>query len=104
MLLNFCKVQDKCMEQYTPLSVFINFTKAFDTVSREALGTVIKKLGCRDKVINLIKSFYIEMKAQTSYGNDNFESFDVKNVVKHGCVLVHFALYLTALTDSRGSF
>jgi len=55
------------MEQNTSLyAFFIDFEKAFDTVSREALWTVLQKL----RVINLIKSFHVGMKAQTSYLSD----------------------------------
>jgi len=52
------------MEQNTLLhAVFIDFKKAFDTVFREALWTVLQKLRCTDKVIHLLKSFHVRIKA-----------------------------------------
>ena len=75
--------------------VFIDFTKAFDTVSREALWIVLQKYGCTDKIINLIKSFHNGMQAQGSHENDTSKKFDAINGLKQGCVLAPllFALY-----------
>jgi len=59
MLFTLCQVQEKCMEQNTPLyAVFINFTKAF--ISREALRIVFQKLDVRTKSSTSL------MKAQSS--------------------------------------
>ena len=55
----FClrQVQEKCIEQNMPLyMVFIDFTKAFYNVSRQGLWSVLKKYGCPNKFINLVKS------------------------------------------------
>ena len=57
--------------------VFIDVTKAFDTVSREGLWIVLRKLRCTDNVIKLIKSFHDKMQAQASYGS---ESTDIKKI------------------------
>ena len=43
MIFAMRQLQEKCIEQNMPLySVFIDLTKAFDTVSREALWTVLE--------------------------------------------------------------
>ena len=56
MVFSLRQIQEKCTEQNMPMyAVFIDFTKAFDTVSREGLWCVLKKYGVTDKVINLIK-------------------------------------------------
>ena len=102
MIFTLRQVQEKCLEQNMPLYViFIDFTKAFDTVSREALWVVLQKFGCSEKVVSLIKSFHQGMQAQASYENESSERFDVTNGVKQGCVLapVLFALYLTAMLE-----
>ena len=82
-------------------AVFIDFTKAFDTVSREALWIVLQKYGCIDKIINLIKYFHNGMQVQVSHENDTSKKFDVTNGVKQGCVLAPllFALYLPAMLE-----
>jgi hypothetical protein len=84
------------MELY---AVFIDFTKAFDTVSREGLWCVLKKFGCTDKVINLIKALHDGMQAQVVQGGDCSQEFTVTNGVKQGCVLAPtlFSIYLAAM-------
>ena len=43
----FCVRQEKAREQHMPLHVvFVDLTKAFDYVNREALFTIHKKVGC----------------------------------------------------------
>ena len=41
--------------------VFIDFTKAFESVNRDGLWQVMKKFGCSDKLINVIKSLHTGM-------------------------------------------
>lgn len=69
----FAKLQlhVKCIEQNMPLySVFIDLIKAFDTVSREALWTVLERTGCPPKFVNMIKLFHVGMTGQVlSSGN-----------------------------------
>ena len=51
----FClrQLQEKCIEQDRPLYiVFVDFTKAFDTVGRTGLWQLLKKYGCPGKVHN----------------------------------------------------
>ena len=85
------------MELYV---VFIDFTKAFNTVSREGLWCVLKKFGCSDKIINLIKALHDRMQARVVQGRDTSKEFAVtKNCVKQGCFLAPtlFSLYLAAI-------
>ena len=45
MLFAACKLQEKCMEQHRDLyTTFVDLTKAFDTVSREGLWKIYKKI------------------------------------------------------------
>ena len=48
------KVSEKNQEMYM---VFVDLTKAFDTVNREALWQVLKKLGIPENMLNVIISF-----------------------------------------------
>ena len=82
------QIQEKCTEQNMELyAVFIDFTKAFDTVSREGLWSVLKRFGCTDKIINLVRAFHDGMKAKIVQGKDTSKEFEVTNGVKQGCVL-----------------
>ena len=44
--------------------VFVDFTKAFDTVNRDFLFKILGKLGCPPKFIRLIQSLYSEVNAR----------------------------------------
>ena len=45
---------------------FIDLTKAFNTVNRMMLWKVLKKFGCPNKFIQLIKSLHDDMKAMVN--------------------------------------
>jgi len=100
----FClrQTQEKCIEQNMPLyAVFIDFTKAFDTVARVRLWEVLAKFGCPPKFVNIIKSLHTGMQAHVAQGNSHSKEFEVTNGVKQGCVLAPtlFSLYLTAMLE-----
>ena len=68
-------------------AVFIDFSKAFDTVSRDGLWLVLNRFGCTYKIINLIQALHKGMQAQVMQNNVRSDSFAVTNGVKQGCVL-----------------
>ena len=56
------QLQEKYFEQNKDLYfVFVDLTKAFDTVSRDGVRKILKKFRCPDKFVNVIKSFYVGM-------------------------------------------
>ena len=62
MIFTVRQVQEKCIEQNMDLfAIFIDLTKAFDTVNREALWSTHSKLGCPAKFVNLIRQFHDDM-------------------------------------------
>ena len=100
MVFSLWQIQEKCLEQNMEVyAVFIDFTKAFDTVSREGRWSVLRKFGCTEKVINMIKALHEGMNAKVVQGKDISHKFAVTNGVKQGCVLALtlFSLYLTAM-------
>ena len=59
MIFAVRQLQGKCFEQNKPLySVFIDLTKAFDTVNRKALWTVLECIGCPPKLVSMIRLFH----------------------------------------------
>ena len=82
-------------------AVFIDFAKAFDTVSREGLWSVLRKFSCTVKVINIVKALLEGLNAKIVQGKDISCKFAVTNGVKPGCVLALtlFSLYLTAMLE-----
>jgi len=68
--------QEKSREQNQPLYLaFVDLTKAFDSVNREALFMVMQKAGCPPTLLSLIKSFHNEMKGRVQFDNDPSDEF-----------------------------
>jgi len=58
MIFTAIQVQ-KCREQHQDLlMVFIDLTKAFDSVDRAGLWQVLLKIGCPQKFVNIISSLH----------------------------------------------
>ena len=88
MIFTVRQVQEKCLEQNLDLySVFIDLTKAFDTVSREALWDVLARYGCPPKFIQIIRLFHVDMTGQVLSNGEQSDPFSISNGVKQGCVL-----------------
>ena len=90
------------MEQNMPLYIaFIDFTKAFDTVNRECLWSLLRRYGCPEGIVSLISQLHDGMMAQVSLNGTLSDEFIVKQGVKQGCVLAPslFSLYLSAVLE-----
>lgn len=82
------QLQEKCREQNKALYVtFVDLTKAFDTVSRSGLWTILKRLGCPPKFLTMITQLHDDQRGQVRSTNDLSEPFPIQNGVKQGCVL-----------------
>ena len=100
MVFSVRQLQEKCREKRVPLHIaFIDLTKAFDSVSREGLYIVLRKVGCPQKLLNLIRSLHMGMMATVAYENEESKAFPVNNGVRQGCVLapVLFNIYFSYL-------
>ena len=78
----FClrQLQQKCTEQNMPLYVvFVDFSKAFDTVSRVGLQQVLLKFGCTDKFIIIIEVLHTGMRANVTMSGSASSDFAVSN-------------------------
>ena len=92
------KVREKNQERYM---VFVDLTKAFDAVNREALWQVLKKLGIPENMLNVIISFHQGIKANVVSDGMTSEPFNVTNGTKQGCVMapVLFALFFSVMLE-----
>ena len=101
MLFVLRQLQEKCREQRRDLCMaFIDLSKAFDTVNREMLWSIMERFGCPGKFVAVVRSFHNGMRASVVIGSEETESFGVEVGVKQGCVMapVIFNLYLAAAT------
>ena len=88
MIFAVRQLQEKCREQNQNLYIlFVDLTKAFDTVSREGLWAILAKLGCPPQLIKITRSFHDGMKARIVESGTVSDPFPVSNGVKQGCVL-----------------
>ena len=92
---------EKCREQNRQLHMcFIDLSKAFDTVDRTMLWEILRRSGCPNKFVRLIRLIHDGMEARVKVGNLESESFGVSRGVKQGCVLapVLFNIYISYVT------
>lgn len=82
------QLQKKCQEQNIDLyTTFVDFTKAFDTVSRTWLWKIMGKFDCSSRFISMVRQFHDGLKAYVVDEGDHSAPFEVTNSVKKGCVL-----------------
>ena len=79
--------------------VFVDFSKALDTVGRTGLWQLLRKYGCPEKFTTMIDALHTGMMANVSVGGEVSESFSVTNGVN--CVLspTLFSVFLSAVLD-----
>ena len=100
MIFSARQIIEKCNEQRVPLcQVFVNLTKAFDTVNREALWKVLGKFGCTSSFVDKLRQMHRSMKARVNFNGQLSEELNIDNGVKQGDIPAPtlFSLYLTAV-------
>ena len=103
MIFAVRQLQEKCVEQHQDLyMLFIDLTKAFDTVSRPGLWSILAKLGCPPNFIRMVRLFHDGMMARVIHDGVVSEPFPVTNGVKQGCVLAPtlFSLLFSEMLSS----
>ena len=102
MIFSLRQLQEKCIEQDRPLYiVFVDFTKAFDTVGRTGLWQLLRKYGCHEKFTTMIESLHTGMMVNGRNGWEVSDTFAITNGVKQGCVLAPtlFSIFLSAMLE-----
>ena len=70
--------KEKCIEQVRPLYiVFVDFTKAFDTVWRTGLWQLLRKYGCPEKFTTMIESLHSGMMVNFWNGGEVSDTFAI---------------------------
>ena len=79
------QIEEKYWEQNQNLFlIFVDLTKAFDSVNREELWRILSRVGVPSKLINIIRS---DGMCATVLDRGESEAFAVQNGTKQGCVL-----------------
>ena len=69
---------------------FIDFEKAFDSMHRESMWTIMKKYGVQEKIIRMVKIFYEDFKGAVEDQGQLGKWSDIKTGVKQGCNMSGF--------------
>ena len=100
------QLQEKAMEHQRSLYiVFMDFSKAFNTVNRWTLWKVLKAYGSHESFINMIRQFHDGKTGRVSIGRDISDAFPIDHGGKQGCVLAPtpFTLYLGPVLETMST-
>ena len=94
---------EQCTEWQRQLYInFVDFEKAFDSIHRDSLWRILRHYGIPLKLVQLIKSFYINFRCSVGHS----DTFEVKSGVRQGCVmsavLFNLAIDLVDMENNRG--
>ena len=70
-----------------PHALFVDLTKAFDTVRRKGIWQILERLGCPRKFLNMVIQLHEGKRDQIRLEGDLSKPFPISNGVKQGCVL-----------------
>ena len=82
---------------------FVDFTKAFDTVSRDGLCRIMAKFGCPSTFIAVVLQSHNDMLARSQNDGEYYGHFPVTYGVKRGYVLaptLFNMMFSAMLTDA----
>ena len=94
MLANYRKEQQKLI-----FLIFYYLEKAFDSVPRTAMWSVLNRFGVPEPFVNMIKALHDGMTAKVIHQSNLSAPFPITCGLKQGCVmaLTLFSLYLAAM-------
>ena len=109
MIFSARQLQEKAREQHVDIyQVFIDLTKAFDTVNRGALWEILKRMGCPGKFVKILKSFHDDMTVRVLASGELSEPITVENGVKQGDIpaptlfaIYFYIVFLIAFGDNE---
>ena len=102
MIFSIRQLTEKAVEhrakQYL---IFVDLTKAYDSVPREALWVALGKLGVPNQLIDIIRSFHDNMKAKLRLDGELLEEIEVENGLQQGCSMAPtlFNLYACVVAE-----
>ena len=94
---------EKTIEHDDTLFVlFVDLKKAYDSIPRQALWRVLKKVGVPPKMLSIIMSFHEGMQAEVSVKDMTTDTIEVMNGLRQGCTLAPtlFNVYYSAVVAS----
>ena len=88
-------ILEQCQEwQATVYIIFVDFSKAFDCITREQLWDIMGQYGIADIFIRTFKALYHQSSSCVTEGGKYSSWFEVKSGVRQGCVMSGFFFVL----------
>ena len=90
----------------TPVTVFLDLSKAFDTLNFDILLHKLQYYGVNGVPLLLIKSYLNEIYQYTKYDNFDSTRLEIKTGIPQGSILVplFFSIYINDLINSSNKF
>ncbi len=67
--------------------MFIDYSKAFDSVSHIKLFDVMKEMGFPVHLVSLLQSLYVNQRGMIRWNDENTEEFNMTKGVRQGCTV-----------------
>ncbi len=102
MIFMVRQLAEKAFEHQTKIYlIFVDLRKAYDSVPREAMWAVQRKLGVPDLLLDIIKSFHTNMEARIRVDGELLEEIAVNNGLRQGCTMAPtlFNLYAGVVAE-----
>ena len=96
------QLAEKAVEHHTKhFFVFVDLGKAYDSVPREAMWMVLKKLGVPDVLVEIVMSFHSNMQVRVRVDGELLEEIEVTNGLGQGCTMAPtlFNLFACAVAE-----
>ncbi|KAK4470008.1 hypothetical protein MN116_000037, partial [Schistosoma mekongi] len=88
-------IVEQSIEWNSPLYInFLDYEKAFDSVDRRILWSLLRQYGVPEKIVNIIRNSYDGLHCKIVHGGELTDSFEVKTGVRQGCLLSLFLFLL----------
>ena len=80
------KVHVIAMDQQA-FDMFIDYSKAFDSVSHNKLFSIFLEMGFPKHLVTLIQSLYVNQRAIIRWDGEHTEEFEIGKGARQGCIL-----------------
>ena len=91
-------IKRKKREGKPTYACFLDIKKAYDTVWREGLWDKLQRAGIQNRISQVIKNMYSEVKSSVILNDKMTEWFDIEIGLRQGCVLSPL-LFLIFIND-----